>query len=188
MILSDGSLYISDSRGNANAVDAASGATEWTWALPDTLLLAAFRSENLPGEAQDVNALDADQRAARAKAREARLAEKQAAAADPRRPRGPGPKPNGQVGRPVRAGPYVLVGDVNGTLYALDRFEGTEAWRWRPRDGTAPAGVASATAVAGRQIVFTTAGGRVVSLLGATVFQTDLSETAGQRRDRRGDW
>ncbi len=190
MVQSDSSLIISDSRGNVHSVDASSGATEWSWALPDTPLLALFRADSVPDAVQDVSTLDGAARAARQADRQAREAETAAAVAagEPTGPKGPGPKPNGQVGRPVRAGAHVLVGDVNGTLYALNRYDGTEQWRWRPLDGTAPAGVAAAPAVAGRQIVFPTAGGRVVSLLGSTALTVDLSETPGQRRDRRGDW
>jgi outer membrane protein assembly factor BamB len=188
MVLSDGSLIISDSRGNVHSVNASSGATEWTWALPDTPLLAVFRADRVPAAAQDISTLDGAARAAREAERVARRAEMAAAMKDPARPKGPGPKPNGQVGRPVRAGTHILVGDVNGTLYALNRYDGEEKWRWRPHDGTIPAGVAAAPAIDGRQIVFSTAGGRVVSLVGSTALTVDLSETPGQRRDRRVDW
>ena len=144
MTLSDGSLIVSDSRGNVHSVSASSGVTEWTWALPDTPLLALFRADQVPDDVQDISTLDGAARAAKQADRRAREAEMAAAAGDEPRAKGPGPKPNGQVGRPVRAGMHVLVGDVNGTLYALDRYEGTEVWRWRPLDGTSPAGVAAA--------------------------------------------
>jgi outer membrane protein assembly factor BamB len=188
MVLADGSLFISDSRGNVHSVNVMSGATEWSWALPDTPLLSVFRADQVPGDVQDLSTLDGAQQAAREAAREARREEMRAAMKDPTRARGPGPKPNGQVGKPSRAGTQILVGDTNGTLYALNRYEGNEEWRWRPFDGTTPAGIAGAPAVAGRQIVFPTAGGRVVSLSASKAFQTDLSETPRHRRDRRGDW
>ncbi len=93
-----------------------------------------------------------------------------------------------QFGPPVRAGGWVLVGDVGGTVYALDRFEGTEAWRFRPNDGTRLAGVAAAPAVVGRQVLFPSAAGTLYSLVAEPGSEADPSEEPSNRGDRVLGW
>jgi len=93
-----------------------------------------------------------------------------------------------QLGPPIRVGAAVIVGDASGTIYAVDRYEGKELWRYRPSDGSRPAGVSAAAAVQGRQLVFSTAGGTVRSLISASARATDLSEEPGHRRDRVVGW
>ncbi len=91
-------------------------------------------------------------------------------------------------GPPRRAGGNILVADVAGTLYALDRYEGTLQWMWRPSDGTRIAGIASTIAVDGRQVVFPTAGGRLVSLIAESGLMSDRSEEPAWRGDRPLGW
>jgi outer membrane protein assembly factor BamB len=93
-----------------------------------------------------------------------------------------------QFGPPIRAGGWILVGDVAGGLYALDRFEGTLAWRYRPSDGTRLSGIAAEPAVEGRQIVFPTAAGRLISLVADVGVGEDLAEEPRHRRDRTLGW
>lgn len=93
-----------------------------------------------------------------------------------------------QFGPPVRAGGWVLVGDVGGTVYALDRFEGKEAWRFRPNDGTRLAGVAAAPAVVGRQVLFPSAAGTLYSLVAEPGSEADPSEEPRHRGDRVLGW
>jgi outer membrane protein assembly factor BamB len=93
-----------------------------------------------------------------------------------------------QLGPPIRVGGALIVGDASGTIYAVDRYEGKEVWRYRPRDGSRPAGVAAAAVVQGRQLVFSSAGGTVYSLISASARATDLSEEPGHRRDRAIGW
>lgn len=91
-------------------------------------------------------------------------------------------------GPPTRAGGSILVADVDGSLYALDRYEGKLQWRWRPSDGTRIAGIASTIAVDGRQIVFPTSGGLLVSLIAESGLVSDRSEEPGWRADRPLGW
>lgn len=93
-----------------------------------------------------------------------------------------------QLGPPVRAGGALLVGDTTGTIYAIDRYEGKEMWRFRPADGTRLAGVAAPATVADRQLLFSTAGGAVYSLIGAPASGSDLREEPDRRRDRQLGW
>ncbi|MCP4867500.1 MAG: PQQ-binding-like beta-propeller repeat protein [Proteobacteria bacterium] len=95
---------------------------------------------------------------------------------------------NAQFGPPTRAGGSILVGDVVGTLYAIDRFEGTEQWRFRPTDGSRLMGVAAAPAVDGRQIVFPSAGGTLWSLVANSSSIQDDSEEPAVRPDRVLGW
>lgn len=97
-------------------------------------------------------------------------------------------KENAQFGPPVRSGGSILVGDVAGTVYALDRFEGTEQWRYVPSDGTRLAGVATPPVVAGRQVLFPTAGGTLFSVIGAAGAMPDDSEEPAHRPDRVLGW
>jgi outer membrane protein assembly factor BamB len=96
--------------------------------------------------------------------------------------------PEAQFSTPVRAGGSILVGDVTGTLHALDRFEGTEQWKFQPMDGTRPAGVAAAPVVEGRQILFPTAGGALWSLIAEPGAGEDDSEEPANRPDRVFGW
>ena len=91
-------------------------------------------------------------------------------------------------GPPRRAGGSILVADVAGTLYALDRYEGTLQWMWRPSDGTRIAGIASTITVDGRQVLFPTAGGQLVSLIAESGLMSDRSEEPAWRRDRPLGW
>ncbi len=96
--------------------------------------------------------------------------------------------PNKIFGPPRRAGGSILVGDVDGTLYALDRFEGTRQWRFVPPDGTRLAGVATAASVYGRQILFPSAGGQLFSLIAESGTMSDRSEAPAHRTDRQAGW
>ena len=96
--------------------------------------------------------------------------------------------PEAQFSTPVRAGGSILVGDVAGTLHALDRFEGTEQWKFQPMDGTRPAGVAAAPAIDGRQVLFPTAGGALWSLIAEPGSGEDDSEEPAARPDRVFGW
>ena len=89
---------------------------------------------------------------------------------------------------PRRAGGSILVGDVDGTLYALDRFEGTQQWRFIPPDGTRLAGVATAPAVVGRQILFPSASGTLWSLIAESGTVSDRSEEPDHRVDKHVGW
>lgn len=91
-------------------------------------------------------------------------------------------------GPPRRAGGSILVADVDGTIYALDRYEGTLQWRYRPSDGGRLAGIASAITVHGRQVVFPTSGGKLISLISESGIVSDLSEEPGVRSDRPLGW
>ena len=93
-----------------------------------------------------------------------------------------------QFGPLIRAGGWVLVGDVSGTLYALDRFEGTLSWKYQPADGTRLAGIAATPAVDGRQLLVTTAGGQLLSLVADVGVGEDLAEEPRHRRDRVLGW
>jgi len=93
-----------------------------------------------------------------------------------------------QLGAPVRVGGSILVGDVGGTLHALDRFEGTVQWSYRPMDGTRLAGVAAPVAVAGRQVLFTTAGGSLRSLIAEQLWGGEKNEEPAHRSDRSLGW
>lgn len=93
-----------------------------------------------------------------------------------------------QFGPVTRAGGWVLVGDVTGTLYALDRFEGTLAWKYQPADGTRLGGIAAAPAVDGRQVLFPTSAGRLISLVADAGVGEDLAEEPRHRRDRVLGW
>ena len=93
-----------------------------------------------------------------------------------------------QLGPAVRVGSSLLVGDSSGTLHAIDRYEGTETWRYRPSDGTRLSGVAAAPHISGRQVLFISAGGTLHSLMGAAFSADDLSEEPRVRRDRNLDW
>lgn len=96
--------------------------------------------------------------------------------------------PEAQFSTPVRVGGSILVGDSAGTLYALDRFEGKQQWKFAPMDGSRPAGVAAAPLVAGRQLLFPTAGGRLWSLIADPGAGTDDSEEPAVRPDRVLGW
>ncbi len=93
-----------------------------------------------------------------------------------------------QLGPPVRVGSSLLVGETTGTLHVIDRYEGTETWRYRPSNGSRLSGVAGAAHVAGRQVLFVSAGGTVHSLLGASPRADDPSEETSVRRDRALGW
>jgi outer membrane protein assembly factor BamB len=97
-------------------------------------------------------------------------------------------KENAQFGALTRSGGSILVGDVIGTLYAIDRFEGDEQWRFRPRDGTRLMGVAAVPAVDGRQVLFPSAGGTLWSLVAGSSSLTDDSEEPAARPDRSLGW
>ena len=91
-------------------------------------------------------------------------------------------------GPPRRAGGSILVADVDGTLFALDRYEGTLQWRYRPSDGGRLAGIATSITVHGRQVVFPTSGGKLISLISESGIVSDLSEEPGVRSDRPLGW
>ena len=93
-----------------------------------------------------------------------------------------------QLGTPTVHGSTILVGAVGGTLYAIDRFEGKEVWKYEPADGTKMAGITAAPAVEGRQALFTTAGGRVVSLTADRVDAYDPDELPAERKTRAFGW
>ena len=93
-----------------------------------------------------------------------------------------------QFGAPVRAGGSILVGDVGGTLHAVDRFEGTPQWRYTPADGTRISGIAAQPLVVGRQVLFTTAGGTIRSLIAERGVGQDDTEEPPNRRDRSVGW
>lgn len=97
-------------------------------------------------------------------------------------------QPEAQFSTPVRVGGSILVGDVTGTLHALDRFEGAEQWKFQPMDGTRLAGVAAAPSVQGRQVLFPTAGGRLWSLVAERGAGVDDSEEPASRPDRVLGW
>ncbi len=96
--------------------------------------------------------------------------------------------PNKILGPPRRAGGSILVGEVGGTLHALDRFTGTQQWRFIPPTGTRLAGVATAPAVYGRQILFPSAGGQLYSLIAESGTVSDRSEAPAHRNDRQAGW
>jgi outer membrane protein assembly factor BamB len=96
--------------------------------------------------------------------------------------------PQVQFSAPVRVGGSILVGDVTGTLYALDRFEGTQQWKFQPMDGTRPAGIAAAAVVDERQVLFPTAGGRLWSLVAEPGSAGDDTEEPANRPDRVFGW
>ena len=96
--------------------------------------------------------------------------------------------PNKILGPPRRAGGSILVGDVDGTLYALDRYEGTQQWRFIPPDGTRLAGVAAAPAVIGRQVLFPSAGGLLHSLIAESGTVSDRRGAPDHRADRAIGW
>jgi outer membrane protein assembly factor BamB len=91
-------------------------------------------------------------------------------------------------GPPRRAGGSILVADVDGTLYAVDRYEGSLQWIYRPSNGGRLAGIASAITVVGRQVLFPTSGGLLVSLDSESGVVTDRSEESGWRADRPLGW
>jgi outer membrane protein assembly factor BamB len=93
-----------------------------------------------------------------------------------------------QLGTPVRAGGSILVGDVGGTVHAVDRFEGTLQWSYQPTDGTRLAGVAAAVTIDGRQVLFTTSGGSIRSLIAAELSGGAQPEQPSQRPDRSLGW
>lgn len=97
-------------------------------------------------------------------------------------------RPGKLFGPPRRAGGSILVGDVDGTLYALDRFEGQLQWQYRPADGTRLAGVAAPITLAGRQVLFPTAGGVLYSLVAESGRVMDHSEEPAWRADREIGW
>lgn len=96
--------------------------------------------------------------------------------------------PNKILGPPRRAGGSVLVGSVDGTLHALDRFTGAHQWRFIPTTGTRLGGVATAPAVYGRQILFPSAGGHLYSLIAESGTVSDRSEAPAHRTDRKVGW
>ena len=96
--------------------------------------------------------------------------------------------PNKILGPPRHAGGSILIGQVDGTLYALDRFTGVQQWRFIPPDGTRLAGVATAPAVFGRQILFPSAGGKLFSLIAESGRVSDRSEAPAHRTDRQAGW
>jgi len=91
-------------------------------------------------------------------------------------------------GPPKRAGGSILVAAVDGTLYALDRYEGSLQWTYRPTDGGRIAGVTSAITVHGRQVLFPTSGGELISLVSESGVVSDQSEEPGYRSDRPLGW
>jgi len=93
-----------------------------------------------------------------------------------------------QFGAPVRAGGSILVGDVGGTLHAIDRFDGSLQWTYRPQDGTRLGGVTAAATIDGRQVLFTTAGGSLRSLIAERLSGGPQPEEPGQRPDRVLGW
>jgi len=93
-----------------------------------------------------------------------------------------------QFGAPVRVSGTILVGDVGGTLHALDRFEGKLQWTYRPMDGTRLAGVTAAVAVDGRQVLFTTAGGSLRSVIAEKAWGGNQEEEPAHRADRNLGW
>jgi len=96
--------------------------------------------------------------------------------------------PNKILGPPRRAGGSILVGEVDGTLYALDRFDGKRKWRFIPPDGTRLAGVATAPAVVGRQVLFPSASGTLWSLIAESGTVSNRSEEPAHRTDRVVGW
>jgi len=93
-----------------------------------------------------------------------------------------------QLGPPTRSGSVLLVGDAAGTLHGVDRYEGKELWRYRPADGSRLAGVAAAATVEGRQLLFSSAGGTLHSLIAGARSASDLREEPGHRDDRQLGW
>jgi outer membrane protein assembly factor BamB len=93
-----------------------------------------------------------------------------------------------QFGAPVRAGGSILVGDVGGTIHAIDRFDGSAQWTYRPMDGTRLAGVTAALAIEGRQVLFTTAGGTLRSLIAEELWGGGQQEEPAHRPDRSLGW
>ncbi len=97
-------------------------------------------------------------------------------------------RPDAQFGPPAIAGSTVFVGDVSGTLYGVDRYDGTLRWTWQPPDGTRIAGIAAQPLVVDRQLIVPTAGGRLVSLIGAASTGDDHRESPSSRPDRPLGW
>lgn len=93
-----------------------------------------------------------------------------------------------QLGPPTIHGDAVFVGDVSGTLHAVDRRTGEAKYKLQPADGTRLAGIAAAPTVDGRQILIPTAGGRLLSLMGAAPSGETLGEHASHRPDRPLGW
>lgn len=93
-----------------------------------------------------------------------------------------------QLGAPVRVGGVILVGDVGGTLHGLDRFDGSLQWSYQPMDDTRLAGVTAPVSVSGRQVLFTTAGGSLRSLIAEELWAGQQSEEPAHRSDRSLGW
>jgi outer membrane protein assembly factor BamB len=93
-----------------------------------------------------------------------------------------------QLGAPVRVGGSILIGDVGGTLHAVDRFDGSLQWSYQPMDGTRLAGIAAPVTVSGRQVLFTTAGGSLRSLIAEELWGGLRDEEPAHRPDRSLGW
>jgi len=95
---------------------------------------------------------------------------------------------NSQLSTPVRVAGMLLVGDVAGTLHAIDRYEGELLWKYRPSSGIRIAGIAAPPQTNGRQVLVITAGGVLRSLLAPRGSSADMSEEPGHRPDRVLNW